>query len=223
MERVYDQVGLGGGGGGFSKGWGGGGGLSRLAGAGLRAGPSLAPEAFRRTEARRMGPLRTGACRGNIHRENAHRGEALRRGCPCPADGFLAGRVRLRIRPSIRSRIRPRTRRDIRQGSGRGIRRPSGRSGLSPRRAPSRAGPFWKGIRSGRGSCPAGRRIPCSRGGRTHGASGCGFGSAGRFPNPAPCGRPSGSCWPRTRAGGGARSPRWRNGWPGWAGMTARS
>ena len=47
--------------------------------------------------------------------------------------------------------------------------------------------------------------------------------SAGRFPNPAPCGRPSGSCWPRTRAGGGARSPRWRNGWPGWAGMTARS
>ena len=202
-------------------------GLSRLAGAGLRAGPSLAPEAFRRTEARRMGPLRTGACRGNIHRENAHRGEALRRGCPCPADGFLAGRggrrVRLRIRPSIRSRIRPRTRRDIRQGSGRGIRRPSGRSGLSPRRAPSRAGPFWKGIRSGRGSCPAGRRIPCSRGGRTHGASGCGFGSAGRFPNPAPCGRPSGSCWPRTRAGGGARSPRWRNGWPGWAGMTARS
>lgn len=202
-------------------------GLSRLAGAELRAGPSLAPEAFRRTEARRMGPLRTGACRGNIHRENTHRGEALRRGCPCPADGFLAGRggrrVRLRIRPSIRSRIRPRTRLGIRQGSGRDIRRPSGRSGLSPRRAPSRAGPFWKGIRSGRGSCPAGRRIPCSRGGRTHGASGCGFGSAGRFPNPAPCGRPSGSCWPRTRAGGGARSPRWRNGWPGWAGMTARS
>ena len=209
------------------------GGRGTRAGGAIRDGGAVAgPGAF--PSGGRGAPGGAFACAGSVSPDGSPQDGA-------PADGRLPGeypsgerpqgggvaaggrRVRLRIRPSIRSRIRPRTRRDIRQGSGRGIRRPSGRSGLSPRRAPSRAGPFWKGIRSGRGSCPAGRRIPCSRGGRTHGASGCGFGSAGRFPNPAPCGRPSGSCWPRTRAGGGARSPRWRNGWPGWAGMTARS
>lgn len=66
-------------------------GLSRLAGAGLRAGPSLAPEAFRRTEARGMGPLRTGACRGNIHRENAHRGRRCGGDAPARRTASLRG------------------------------------------------------------------------------------------------------------------------------------